>query len=241
MIDVTIITPTIGSKYLEQAIDSVSKQTYKNIKHLVVSDGPQYKEKVNNIAGKFNCNVLDLPFNTGSGGYNGHRIYGAAVYLVNTDYFIFLDEDNWIDPDHVESLVESIGKSTWAYSLRKIVDSEGMYVCNDDCESLGKWHSCLNPQDFFIDLGCFFLPKMLAIKLSPGYYRRARHPNEQPEIDRLMSMVLLNQYTDTSCSGKYTLNYRAGNRNDSVQKEFFVRGNEYMHTKYKGEFPWRKI
>lgn len=240
MINVTVITPTTGSSYLEQAIDSVEKQTYKNVKHLVVADGVEYQTKVNNITEKFSCSILNLPFNTGAGGYNGHRIYGASVFLVDTDYFCFLDEDNYLDKDHVESLVDSIGNSVWGYSLRKIVDETGSYICNDDCESLGTWASCLNEKDFFVDLGCFFLPKMLAIKLAPGYYRRARHPNEQPEIDRLMSMALINQYP-ASCSGKYTLNYRAGNRVDSVQKEFFIRGNEYMKTKYKGEYPWRKI
>lgn len=240
MINVTVITPTIGSQYLEQAIASVEKQTYKNITHLVVADGAKFADKVNAISSKFNCSTLVLPFNTGSGGYNGHRIYGASVFLVDTDYFCFLDEDNWFEADHIESLVDSIGNATWGYSLRKIVDNSGNYICNDDCESLGKWASCLNENDFFVDLGCFFLPKMLAIKLAPGYYRRARHPNEQPEIDRLMSMALIGQY-DSNCSGKYTLNYRAGNRSDSVQQDFFIRGNEYMKTKYKGDYPWRKI
>jgi len=240
MINVGIITPTTGTKYLEQCVDSVQKQTYKNIKHLVVSDGEEYSAAVSRVTSKFNCTTLNLPFNTGKGGYNGHRIYGASVFLMDCDYFCFLDEDNWLDSDHVESLVDSLGNATWAYSLRKIVDDTGKYVCNDDCESLGNWHSCLNENDFFVDLGCFFLPKILAIKFAPGYYRRARHPNEQPEIDRLLSMGLIGKYT-SNCSGKYTLNYRAGNRVDSVQKEFFIRGNEYMKQKYNGVYPWRKI
>ena len=43
---VTVITPTIGQEYLTQAIESVNTQTYKNIKHLVIVDGPEYLNKV---------------------------------------------------------------------------------------------------------------------------------------------------------------------------------------------------
>ena len=50
---VAIITPTIGTKYLEQNLDSVSKQTYKNIKHLIVADGPDYADKVKSKVSKF--------------------------------------------------------------------------------------------------------------------------------------------------------------------------------------------
>jgi hypothetical protein len=152
---------------------------------------------------------------------------------------VFLDEDNWLEPNHVESLVNIVQQSnTWAFSLRKIVDFEGNYICNDDCESLGKWESVIN--DYFVDVNCFFLPRDLALQFSPGWYRRARHPQEQPEVDRLLSMWLRGNKFTCNTSGEYTVNYRAGNRADSVQKEFFLKGNELMKQKYNGDLPWRK-
>ena len=39
MTKVTIITATTGSDYLKKNLESVAKQTYKNIQHLVVVDG----------------------------------------------------------------------------------------------------------------------------------------------------------------------------------------------------------
>jgi hypothetical protein len=239
---VAIITPTIGTKHLDKNLESVSKQTYENVKHVVVCDGPKYEDEVNFrlIKGEHDVSLLTLPENTGAGGYNGHRIYASVPYLIDADYFIFLDEDNWIEPNHVESLVETVKGYDWAFSLRKIIDQDGKYICNDDCESLGLWHTCLSANEFFVDVGCYFLPKMLAIQTAPIWYRRARHPQEQPEVDRLLMHVLKQNKTKYQTTGEYTLNYRVGNRADSVQSDFFLRGNKEMEKMHEGVFPWRK-
>ena len=233
---VTIVTATTCTDYLKQNINSVINQTYDNIQHLIVVDG-RHLDKLNyDIA----SDVIVLPYATGTEQYNGHRIYGAATYLAKGDYIMYLDEDNWLEPNHVESLVNILKDKPNAYacSLRKITDMDGNFICNDDCESLGNWESVIN--DFFVDVNCFFLPKKLALQLTPIWYRRARHPEDQPEVDRALTSVL--RYNTIQClvSGEYTVNYRAGNRADSVQARFFLNGNKIMQEKYNGEFPWRK-
>jgi glycosyltransferase involved in cell wall biosynthesis len=234
---VTIIIPTIGTGYLRQAADSAINQVYRNIQVLIVADGPNVA--LDGIQHLNQVDIIRLPYNTGAGGYNGHRIYGACTYLAKGDYLCFLDEDNWLDPTHVESLLEVVAKgNVWAYSLRKIVDRDGTFVCNDDCESLGKWESCLG--DYFVDVGCYFLPRQVAIQLSPIWYRRFRHPDEQPEVDRFMSQVLRQNNLTCDTNGKYTLNYRAGNTARSVRKEFFLNGNATMSERHSGRYPWRK-
>ena len=233
---VTIITATTGSDYLAKNIQSVKEQSYTNIQHLVVVDG---HERLDNAKRFFhdNLDVINLPYATGIEQYNGHRIYGGCTYFAKGDYIIYLDEDNWLDPEHVEELVEVSSLDAWSYSLRKIVDSDGNYICNDDCESLGNWESILN--DYFVDVNCFFIPRKIALQLTPIWYRRARHPNEQPEVDRLLTFVLRQNKIKTNYSGKYTVNYRAGNRADSVQAQFFINGNKAMMQKYNGNLPWR--
>jgi glycosyltransferase involved in cell wall biosynthesis len=47
---VAIITPTIGTDHLQTNIDSVRDQSYENIIHYVVADGPKYHDKVKDIA-----------------------------------------------------------------------------------------------------------------------------------------------------------------------------------------------
>ena len=233
---VTVITPTTGAPCLRQALDSVRIQTYDNIQHLVVVDG-QPKGRV--IAREYpHIDLVDLPYPTGLDRFNGHRIYGASVYLAKGDLVCFLDEDNYYDTTHIESLVKVIEKGNdWAFSLRKIVDKESNYVCLDDCESLGKWESCIG--DYFVDVGCFFLPKMIAIQTSAIWYRKAREPGV-PEVDRMLTHVLRNNNLKYDTNGDYTLNYRTGNTQLSVQSEFFLQGNKKMLEKYNGDLPWNK-
>jgi glycosyltransferase involved in cell wall biosynthesis len=235
---VTIITPTTGTKHLQQCVDSVANQSYKNIQHLIVVDGKEHRKKAEQQIHS-DADVLVLPYNTGHDQYNGHRIYGASTFLAKGAYYIFLDEDNWLEPNHVESLVNSIDNNGWAYTLRKIVDTEGNYICNDDCESLGNWQSILN--DYFVDVNCYIVRKDIALNFAPGWYRRARHPQEQPEVDRLLSGWLRQNNFKANCTGDYTVNYRVASRADSVTGEFFLKGNEYMKQRLNGEFPWRKI
>jgi len=233
---VSIITATTGTEYLEKNIESVANQTHTNVQHLIVVDGKHHLDKAKQYLIDSN-DVVVLPYATGTEQYNGHRIYGGCTYFAKGDYIIYLDEDNWLEPNHVESLLNCVNDG-WACSLRKITDMNGNYICNDDCESLGNWPSVLN--DYFVDVNCFFLPRRLALQVSPLWYRRARHPNDQPEVDRLLTDTLRFNKINCSVSGEYTVNYRAGNRADSVRPEFFIRGNEFMKEKYGHPYPWTK-
>jgi glycosyltransferase involved in cell wall biosynthesis len=233
---VTIITATTCTPYLRQNINSVLAQTYPNVQHLVVIDGKHHSDKLDyDIA----ADVITLPYATGTEQYNGHRIYGAMTYIARGEYIIYLDEDNWIEPNHVQSLVNRLKDKPNAFgcSLRKITDMEGNFICNDDCESLGNWKSIIN--DYFVDVNCFFLPKSLALQLTPIWHRRARHPEDQPEVDRALTAVLKHNNIECCVTGQYTVNYRAGNRVDSVKPEFFLRGNEQMRKVYDGKLPWQ--
>lgn len=237
---VTVVTATTGAACLKDALESVKNQTYKNVEHYVVVDGVERGEKSLQILKKYpNVKLLILPYATGKDNYNGHRIYAAASYLTNGLYLSFLDEDNYYDPEHIESCVDTATSGNeWVYSLRKIVGKDKNFICNDDCESLGKWKSVLN--DNFVDVGCWFLSKNAALTVSPLWYRRARHPNEQPEVDRIITSTLMQHFPKFDCTGKYTLNYRVGNRPDSVQAKFFLQGNKKMEEVMNGEYPWRK-
>ena len=237
---VTVITATTGSEYLRDNIRSVASQTYHDVQHLVVVDGEHHLDKVAQILQqeKNNVDLVVLPYATGIDQYNGHKIYGAFTHIAKGDYICYLDEDNWLEPDHVESLMETVGDNQWAATLRKIVDHDGKFICNDDCESLCNWESVI--RDYFVDVNCFFFSKPLALQLSPIWYRRARHPDDQPEVDRALTNALKDNKIECNVTGMYSVNYRAGNRADSVQAQFFKQGNEIMKQRYNGDYPWRK-
>ena len=106
---VSVITPTTGNPFLKECIESVRNQTYKNIEHIVVVDGRHDAESIFEICGFRRANnehVIYLPYATGTNRYNGHRIYGAMTFIADGDFHIWLDEDNTLEPNHIESLVK---------------------------------------------------------------------------------------------------------------------------------------
>lgn len=243
MKNVAIIIPSTGKETLYDAIESCLKQTYKNIKIYVVCDGPQFIQKVSKIFidilekhSNPNClRLMELPDNTGKDGQNGHRIYAAMSFLADAEYISYLDEDCFFDESHIENCVDTIIKEKlhWCYSLRKIVSETGNYICNDDCESLGKWnpvhdYNLCDTSTYFIQIE---VARIFASNFIGGwghdrrYYTALSHP-----LSNL-------QYNTT---GKYTLNYRIGGNENSVKPEFFIYWNNVCKEKFKNNFPWRK-
>ena len=245
---VTVITPTIGSPKLLDAITSVATQTYK-CKHLIVIDGPDFVEDVMNIIDitkmmdpKPNIQVIVSPENTGKTGGNfyGHRIYAAYPHLINSDYILFLDEDNWYQPDHIASLVDTIETQNldFAYSLRQIYNTDKEYLCDDNCESLGKWPifaSRNSPygDQFLIDTSSFCWKREFLQKTCHYW-----HAGWGGDRQYLYAVKDRSKY-DTS--GKHTLCYRLDGNPNSVTKEFFDAGNKINNQYYEGNFPWQKI
>ncbi len=246
---VSIITATTGNPFLAECIESVRRQSYANIQHLVVVDGRERNLAAADIfrATDFGRSpdrehLVVLPYPTGIDRYNGHRIYGAATFIAEGDFHIWLDDDNTIEPNHVESLVRLVTekKLQWAYSLRKIIDGDGSVICLDDCESLGRWASILHPQDFFVDVNCYFVAKQIAIGICPIWYRKFREPG-QMEVDRAIANALMhaNHRLAFDCTRAYTVNYRVGNTQRSVRSEFFLNGNRAMLERHNGTLPWK--
>lgn len=245
---VSIITAATGNPILEKNIESVRNQTYDNIQHVIFVDGLDKADSCFDILMKSKFpstnpmkeTVIQLPYSVGKDRWNGHRMYAAGSYLCEGEYVMYLDEDNFLEPNHVEECMKTIesGKD-WTFSFRKIVNKEGGFICNDDCESLGDWASILDPRDFFIDVNCYFLPKMLAVYVSPIWYRKAREPGV-PEVDRVLCPTLRQMAPNNQGTHKYTVNYTVGNTERSVQAEFFLQGNKAMLDRHNNNLPWRK-
>jgi hypothetical protein len=105
-------------------------------------------------------------------------------------------------------------------------------VCNDDCESLGKWKTYHGVNH--IDTNCYCIKTEVAIKLAQVWHGGWGQ-------DRIWLNVLSQHFSKFDCTGKYTVNYRVDGNAGSVNADFFLNGNKVMNEKYNGEFPWRKI
>jgi len=238
---VSVITATTGNPKLRRAIESVQAQTYPRVEHVIVIDGPSGAESVRRMLPSdpsHEIQVIPLPFNTGADGYNGHRIYAACIYLANGRYISFLDEDNWFEPHHVKSLmrlIESKGLE-WAYCLRNIVDADGRFITQDNCESLGAWPIWNAPTAHLVDMNCYLIRRDIAIGASSVFHRRIY--DLSPDFDLCRFLLGAAKRFDTN--GDYTVNYTVANTAYSVKSEFFTTGNRTMSERYRGRFPWQK-
>lgn len=227
---VAVVIPTIGAQHLEQCLDSVLNQTYKDTTIYLFKDGLDVKipSFVNNIS---NIKQIHLDENVGKGWY-GHRVYAACSFLVNADIICYLDEDNFYEPEHVQTLVETISKGNdWAYSLRNIVDKNGEFICTDDCESLGKWPVYFNNEIFHIDTSCFAVRRDVAVRIGHSWYG-------QWGADRQFFGTIKKHYPKFDCTNTYTVNYRLDGNPNSVTKDFFEQGNKETRAKYGDKYPW---
>jgi hypothetical protein len=237
-----VITPTTGIPELAKAMESTNNQP---CEHWIVIDGAEHAQKVADIlaTGDYvNKKIILLPENTGKPSnhwskkdgvkFFGNRIYAGISNLVNADHVLFLDEDNWFEPNHVDSMVWTVNQreNEWCYSLRKCVDWEGNYLFNDDCDSLGIFASWKNIN--LVDMNCYCFKTEFLMKinstLQTDYYW----------TDRLLSRVAVSTAKDFysyGCTGLYTVNYRV--KKDA--ETFFREGNEHMQQLYNGNFPWR--
>lgn len=230
---VAVVTPTIASEHLTKCIDSVDKQTYKDITHYIFIDGCQYEPKAREIlVGSSKTRMIELEENVGKGWY-GHRVYAACSFLVNADVICYLDEDNFFEPCHIEKMVRKLEEGyDWVYSLRKVVNKDGEFLCEDNCESLGKWPVYFNPEVSHIDTSCFAIRRNIAVNIGHAWYG-------QWGADRQFFTALKKYFPKYECTNQYTTNYRLDGNANSVSEEFFIEGNKINTEKYQGNFPWK--
>lgn len=234
-----VLTGSTGSPFLTRAIQSVLAQDFDSICHLIIVDGCQFESEVQQrLCGFKNerCQVVTLPFNTGKNGMNGHRIYAAFSLLVNAEFVFYLDEDNWWDADHASSLIslfDSDGDIEWAYSMRKIYTYDGVYVADDNCESIGMhlpFSHVKNGWPSYVDTNCYAFRRNTAAQTAHYWY----HPRR---ADRYVFYQLTQKFPNYVSSKRYTINYQL-KKNGPVSPEYIVAGNQYMVSKYGPHLPW---
>lgn len=235
---VAIVTPTIGSEYLNKCIESVQNQTYQNLTHYIFLDGQEHFENIHSAIQKKGdkkaIRTVELKENVGKG-WCGHRVYAACSFLVNADVILYLDQDNWFDEEHVEKMIHKIESGyDWVYSFRKIVDKDGTFLYEDNCESLGEWPIFFNNQAFHMDTNCFALKRDVAVRVGHAWYDSAR----PMQADRQFFQVLKTHFKRFTGTKSYTVNYRLGGE-QGVSSQFFEQGNKVNFEKYNGVFPWK--
>ena len=193
------------------------------LQHLVFVDGPRpgVAQQIRSLQLRHELHVLELPYAVGTDGWLGHRMYGAACFLNQSDYLCYLDEDNVLDADHCSSVLqamEAAGLPSFGHCLRKIYDSNGQFVCIDAVDSLGTLGPTKHdPARRFIDTNCMVVRRDVAPLVASGWYNRRKG------ADSAVSADLCARFGDGVCTNRFTVSYVAASSSDSNGLAYFTQ------------------
>lgn len=201
-----VITPTIGRKELAQAVTSVASQTYSQVEHLIVVDGPEYVQAVDEVLaslGSPKVTKLVLPFNTGAGGWFGHRIFAGISQLIPEHGYVFLlDEDNLYLPTHVEELVNLMESERleWAHSLRTLISFQGERLIDDNSISVGAKVVEGTRITQGVDTSCYAFTRRFFNQQGPRWHQQG--------AGDWVFFRIVKDHSRFACTGNHTVLYR---------------------------------
>ena len=105
---ISIIVPIYNvDKYLEECIESLKNQTYKNLEIILINDGSaDNSEQICREEAKQDNRIVFI--NKKNGGAASAKNKGLKV--AKGDYITFVDSDDFIEPDMIEYMVNKIKK-----------------------------------------------------------------------------------------------------------------------------------
>lgn len=106
---VSIIVPVYNvEKYLDKCIESIVNQTYRNIEIILVDDGsPDKCPEICNEWAKKDDRIKVI--HKENGGLSSAR--NAALEIAQGDYITFVDSDDWIENDMIQSMLTCAAKN----------------------------------------------------------------------------------------------------------------------------------
>jgi glycosyltransferase involved in cell wall biosynthesis len=245
---VLVITPTTGAIELSDAIESVATQIFDgDIEHLVVVDGAINLRAVDDqLSEKYPVTKMIIPNNVGAEGFYGHRIYAAVSHLIDAsiDYVMFLDEDNWYRPDHVQTMVDkaSTGDLDFSYALSTMHSADGVYLMDDNFSSLGDWESWdllssksgREEDKYHVDTSCYCFSRKFIERT--GYLWHSGFAADRRFFNAVRGDA---KYSGT---GRRTVCYRlAADKDYERVLEFSRQANQKMFLEYGGSYPWEHV
>lgn len=169
MVKVSIIVPAYNeSLRIKKCIDSLLKQTYKDIEILVIDDGST--DDTVSILKEYNDNRLKVISKT-NGGQGSARNLG--IKKANGKYLMFVDSDDYVSEKIVEILLENTDKDTdiSICNLYKVFDNTYVkfnnldYFCNDNVYNFILSHpgpvGRLYKKSLFLDNDIFFVEGLI--------------------------------------------------------------------------------
>ena len=155
---ISIVIPVYNAeKYLEQCLNSIKNQTYKNFEVILVNDGSM--DHSESICMDFvKVDTRFKYFTKVNGGASSARNFG--LNHVTGDYITFIDADDWVEENHLEVLINNIKENNSdmaVSSIKKFDNSNNFYfrVYSNEEKYLLNYNK-LNREEFLV-----ILPKLI--------------------------------------------------------------------------------
>lgn len=161
---ISIVIPIYNAeKYLEECLNSIKNQTYKNFEVIMVNDGS--KDNSETICKSFlKSDSRFRYFTKENGGVSSARNLGLDN--VEGDYITFIDSDDWVDENHLEILIDGIIKNNCEVAISsymRFINTRETYLINiySNQEKYLLNYGKMNREKFLTEL-----PKLISINNS---------------------------------------------------------------------------
>ena len=161
---ISIVIPIYNAeKYLEECLNSIKSQTYKNFEVIMVNDGS--KDDSETICMNFLRSDSRFRYlKKENGGVSSARNVGLDN--VEGDYITFIDADDWVDENHLEILIDGIIKNNCEVAISsymQFINTRETYLINiySNQEKYLLNYGKMNREKFLTEL-----PKLISINNS---------------------------------------------------------------------------
>lgn len=146
---ISVIVPVYnGEKHLRQCVESIFNQDYENLEIILINDGS--KDGTGAVcealkAQDSRVRVIHKRVNEGLGAGRN-----TGIEVSTTDYIVFLDADDWIDPNHVSdlySLMQRTGSDVAIANFTQYFEEDGRY--NLHIGASDYYEAVYTPQEWF--------------------------------------------------------------------------------------------
>lgn len=159
--------------------------------------------------------------NTGANGWTNSAINAIAPFLVKEEVICYLDDDNWYEPNHIETCINYLNDDVdYVYAMRNFYTKNDLFICQDLIESLGIYENkidfpvpleCYKENKCFtfsftshkrqhIDTNCYVIKRNVALQLSQIWYSGIHNDTNVFQV--------LKQHFTGQCSQHFSVNYR---------------------------------
>lgn len=135
-----------------RAVQSIFHQTFEGTIQILVGIDVDAYGRAQDMKAQFEANCpknmfltwIDLGYSTSKRHGGAHRcFYGGSLrtalsFLAQSEYVMYLDDDDWLGESHCADVLQAIQNKKWAHALCFFADgNSGEAICEDLLESVG--------------------------------------------------------------------------------------------------------